>query len=84
MLADLGDRPGAAALLDEARQVLTTFPDGAEAQLARLSRLELRITGRPPAASPAELLTEREVAVRKRQVAVSIAEREVNERASAL
>jgi LuxR family maltose regulon positive regulatory protein len=63
LLADLGDRPGAAALLGEARQVLTTFPDGAEAQLARLSRLELRITGRPPAASPAELLTEREVAV---------------------
>ncbi len=63
MLADLGDRPGAAALLDEARQVLTTFPDGAEAQLARLSRLGLRITGRPPAASPAELLTKREVTV---------------------
>jgi LuxR family maltose regulon positive regulatory protein len=63
VLADLGDRPGGGALLDEARQLLTALPDGAEAQLARLGRLELRLTGRPRVASPAEPLTEREVAV---------------------
>jgi LuxR family transcriptional regulator, maltose regulon positive regulatory protein len=61
--ADLGDRLGAAALLAEARQVLTALPDGAEAQLARLGRLEHRLTARPPVALPAEPLTEREVAV---------------------
>ena len=43
VLAGLDDRAGAVALLDEARQLLTALPDGAEAQLARLGRLELRL-----------------------------------------
>ena len=63
VLADLDDRAGAAALLSEARQALTALPDGAEAQLARLGRLELRLASRPLAASLDEPLTERELAV---------------------
>jgi len=64
VLLDLGDRPGAAALLGEARDILTRLPDGAEAQLARLERLERRIaTRRPRAISLADPLTEREEAV---------------------
>jgi LuxR family transcriptional regulator, maltose regulon positive regulatory protein len=64
VLLDLGDRPGAAALLDEARDILTRLPDGAEAQLARLERLERRIvTRRPQVISPADPLTEREEVV---------------------
>lgn len=65
LLADvrlrLGD-PGAGEPLDEARDLLTALPDGADAQLARLRRL-----GRELAAlsdgSTAEPLTEREVTV---------------------
>jgi LuxR family transcriptional regulator, maltose regulon positive regulatory protein len=63
VLADLGDRPGAAALLDEASRALTSSPDGAEVQRSRLGRLERRLAGRPPVASLAEPLTEREMAV---------------------
>lgn len=63
VLADLDDRAAAAALLDEARQALTALPDGAEAQLARLDRLELRLADRPQTASLDEPLTERELAV---------------------
>jgi LuxR family maltose regulon positive regulatory protein len=63
VLADLGDRPGAAALLDEARRVLTSLPDGAEAQLTRLDGLERRVTGRQRVVSLAEPLTDREVTV---------------------
>ena len=49
VLDDLGERPAAAALLGEARQLLlTTWPDGAQAQWARLHRLERRLA-RPPA-----------------------------------
>lgn len=59
----LGDRPGAAALLGEARDVLTSFPDGAGAQLSRLERLELRLAGSPRTSPPGEALTEREQAV---------------------
>ncbi len=63
VLIDLGDRVGAAELADEARDLLTALPDGAEAQLARLERLELRLTDRPRWVSLAEPLTEREAAV---------------------
>jgi LuxR family maltose regulon positive regulatory protein len=63
VLADLGDGPGAAALLDEARRVLTSLPDGAEAQLSRLGGLERRLTGRQRVVSLAEPLTDREVTV---------------------
>ena len=64
LLLDIGDRPGAAALFGEARNILTSLPDGAEAQLTRLERLEQRVATRqsrtiPPAAS----LTTREVVV---------------------
>ncbi len=57
VLAGLDDRAGAAALLDEARLMLTALPDGAEAQLARLGRLERRLAGghgrrRVPTRSP--------------------------------
>jgi LuxR family maltose regulon positive regulatory protein len=63
VVADLGDRRGAAALLDEASHVLTSLPDGAEAQLARLGRLQRRVAGRPRVVSLAEPLTDREMAV---------------------
>ncbi len=59
VLIDLGDRVGAAELADEARDLLTALPDGAEAQRARLERL----AGRSRVVSPSEPLTEREVAV---------------------
>jgi LuxR family maltose regulon positive regulatory protein len=60
---ELGDRPGAAALLGEAREILTSFPDGAGAQLNRLERLELRLAGPTRARLAGEPLTERERAV---------------------
>ena len=64
VLLDVGDRPGAAALLDEAREILTLLPDGAEAQLTRLERLERRIATRQSRViSLADPLTEREAAV---------------------
>jgi LuxR family maltose regulon positive regulatory protein len=59
VLADLGDRTRAAALLDEVRQVLRSRPDGADAQLARLAELERRLAHRSLAA-PGEPITERE------------------------
>ncbi len=64
LLLDSGDRPAAAALLGQARDILTALPDGAEAQLARLERLERRTGTRPPRLiSLADPLTEREAAV---------------------
>jgi len=64
VLLDLGDRRGASTLLDEARAVLTSLPDGAQAQLARLNRLQRRLDARrPQAMAPAGPLTERELAV---------------------
>jgi LuxR family maltose regulon positive regulatory protein len=63
VLLDTGDRPAAAALLADARQELTSLPDGAGAQLARLDRLERRLAGRPREVSLAGPLTEREAAV---------------------
>jgi LuxR family maltose regulon positive regulatory protein len=64
LLLDTGDRAQAAVLLDEARNILTSLPDGAEAQLSRLEGLEQRIATRQSRViSPSETLTEREVAV---------------------
>ncbi len=60
VLAGLGDRAGATALLDEARQLLDALPQGADAQLARLERLQRRLTVRPRPAVSGVPLTERE------------------------
>jgi LuxR family transcriptional regulator, maltose regulon positive regulatory protein len=60
VLAGLGDRTGAVSLLGEARQLLDSLPDGADAQLARLARLERRIGGMRRSVAPGEQLTERE------------------------
>jgi len=49
VLQKLGDKPGAAAVLAEARDVLTVLPDGAETQFKRLAALERRIGGPGPA-----------------------------------
>lgn len=66
MLAGLGDRPGAAAQLTEARSILIALPDGAGAQFDRLDRVERVLAGpsRPPRAiALGAPLTEREAAV---------------------
>jgi LuxR family maltose regulon positive regulatory protein len=63
VLLDLGDRDGAAAWADEVRQLLASWPDGAEAQRTRLDHLDRLIAGPSRAASLADPLTEREVAV---------------------
>jgi LuxR family transcriptional regulator, maltose regulon positive regulatory protein len=64
VLLKLGDKPGTAALLSEARSMLASFPDGTGVQLDRLERLERQLT-RPRAnpAPPSEALTEREQTV---------------------
>jgi ATP/maltotriose-dependent transcriptional regulator MalT len=59
---ELGDAPGAVRLLAEARELLTSFPAGAEAQLSRPARLEGRLA-HPPDALLSEPLSEREQAV---------------------
>ncbi len=67
VLLDMGDRTEAVALLDEARNILTSLPDGAEAQLAQLERLEQRVTTRQSRViSISDPLTEREAAVLRR------------------
>ena len=64
MLADSGDYGEAAALAAEARGVLAALPDGAQAQWARLEKLEQRLAHRPRVQKNlAEPLTEREEAV---------------------
>lgn len=63
VLLDLGDGPGAAALVDEARLLLTSSPDGAEVQLARLDLVERRLARGSRATSLAQPLTERELVV---------------------
>jgi LuxR family transcriptional regulator, maltose regulon positive regulatory protein len=60
VVAGLGDRPQAIALLGEARQLLDSRPDGAEAQLARLERLERRLAATPQSTASGEQLTGRE------------------------
>jgi LuxR family transcriptional regulator, maltose regulon positive regulatory protein len=62
VLYDLGDRPAATALLGEAREMLAAWPDGAEAQWARLHRLE-RQSATSPRRAAGESLTGREVTV---------------------
>ncbi len=63
VLAELGDQPGAAALLGEAREVLTSFPDGAGAQLDRLERLERQLAALRRPELLAQPLTKQERAV---------------------
>jgi LuxR family maltose regulon positive regulatory protein len=63
VLHDLGDLSEAAALLGEAADLLASLPDGAEAQRARLRRLERRLTAPVPAAPLTAALTQRERAV---------------------
>ena len=63
VLLETGDRPGAVALLAETRRLLASSPDGADAQLARLKRVERRLGSGRRTATPAEPLTEREVEV---------------------
>jgi LuxR family maltose regulon positive regulatory protein len=63
VLADLGDRPGAVALLAEARSILLAWPDGAGAQLDRLDRIERGLAGQPQAIALGAPLTKREAAV---------------------
>ena len=75
---ELGDLPGAVALLGEAREVLTSFPDGAGAQLSRLERLERRLAGPPRARLAAEPLTEREQSV-LRLLRGSLSNREIGQ-----
>ena len=60
VLAALGDRAGSTALVKEARQLLDSLPDGADAQLARLAQLERQLGGRTRPAAPGGRLTERE------------------------
>jgi ATP/maltotriose-dependent transcriptional regulator MalT len=62
VLSDLGERPAAAALAGEARQLLTACPDRAQAQWDRLHRLERRLS-RPLRGVAGHPLTEREVTV---------------------
>ncbi len=62
VLDDLGERSAAAAILGEARQLLTACPDGAEAQWARLHHLERRLVPAVPVVA-VEPLSEREVTV---------------------
>jgi LuxR family maltose regulon positive regulatory protein len=63
VLCDQGDGTRAAALLAEARDVLIALPDGAEAQHARLERLQRRLSGAPGGTALAEPLTGRETTV---------------------
>jgi ATP/maltotriose-dependent transcriptional regulator MalT len=63
VLRDLGDAAGAADLLAESRDILTAFPDGAEAQFDRLEQLHRRLIAPEQEDSPVEPLTVREEAV---------------------
>jgi LuxR family maltose regulon positive regulatory protein len=63
VLQDLGNKPRAAALLAEAREVLASFPDGARVQLDRLERLERRLERPGPTGAAAKRLTPREEVV---------------------
>ena len=63
VLSALGDRPAAIALAQEARLLLASAPDGADAQLARVDRLERQLAGPPPGMPSGGSLTERELAV---------------------
>ncbi len=43
VLLDLGDRPAAVVLVDEARQMMTAFPDDPKTPVVRLNRLRRRL-----------------------------------------
>ena len=58
-----GDDAGALALAGEARSLLTATPAGADAQFARLARLDRRLATRPSPLAAGNSLTEREIAV---------------------
>src|SRR5215467_1816197 len=63
-LIDTGEHAEAATYAAEARQMLASLPDGAQAQQARLNRLEQQLPDRARAPKePAGPLTEREEAV---------------------
>lgn len=78
VLQDLGDTAGAGAMLAEARAVLTAFPEGADAQLDRLERLERRLDAQGQAVPAAGQLTSREEAV-LRSLRGSLSLREIGE-----
>jgi LuxR family maltose regulon positive regulatory protein len=78
VLQDLGDTAEAAATLAEVRAVLSTFPDGARAQLERLERLERRLDTHGQAALSSAQLTTREEAV-LRSLRGSLSLREIGE-----
>jgi LuxR family transcriptional regulator, maltose regulon positive regulatory protein len=64
VLVDLGDRHGAAQLMDDARSALGSLPEGSERYRARLERLEQRgQAAQPQATAGTGQLTERELAV---------------------
>jgi LuxR family maltose regulon positive regulatory protein len=63
VLLELGDWPSATAQLAEARDVLTSWPDGAEAQLNRLERFERQLARPGRTGTSAEPLTGAEKAV---------------------
>jgi LuxR family transcriptional regulator, maltose regulon positive regulatory protein len=63
VLAGTGDRARAVGLAEEARLLLTSAPDGSDALLARLDRLEQRLAGRPRGVPAVDPLTDREVGV---------------------
>ena len=57
------DRAGAAYLIDQARLLLASLPDPAEALMGQLTWLDRQVAGRPRVTSLADPLTEREVEV---------------------
>ncbi len=63
VLADTGDRARATALVSEARFLLTSSPEGAGVQLARLGDVERRLAAEPPPMPLSEPLTQRETTV---------------------
>ena len=62
VLDDLGERPAAAALAGEVRQLLTIYGDGAQTHWDRLRRFERQLT-RPRPGAVGDPLTKRELAV---------------------
>ncbi len=77
VLLALGDRSGAAALLDQQRLMVISLADPPEALMARLERLERQAAGRRTA-SLDDPLTEREVAV-LRQLQSPLSLREIGQ-----
>jgi LuxR family maltose regulon positive regulatory protein len=63
VLLDIGERSRAVTLLAEVRLVLDSSPAGADAQFARLGRVERRLVGEPREVPVIEPLTGREVTV---------------------